>query len=135
MTHRLALQTVTLAFLACSCASKPPPQGGHVHKHHHGGTLVHRFEQAAKMMKTVAKGGMPNMPGMGPMPPGMRPPKKAAKPQGKQQRRSGNPAKRSQAPAVEAAQGSAFGKPKAEGAFGELSGPDQEALQRMLGNR
>ena len=60
-------------------------------------------------------------------------PKKAAKPQGKQQRRSGNPAKR-QEPAVEAPQGSAFGKPKAEGAFGELSGPDQAALQRMLGN-
>jgi len=95
--------------------------------------LVSRFEQAAKMMKTVAKGGVPNMPGMGPMPPGMRAPKKAAKPQGKQQRRSGNPAKR-QEPAVEAPQGSAFGKPKAEGAFGELSGPDQAALQRMLGN-
>ena len=29
--------------------------------------LVQRFEQAAKMMKTVAKGGMPNIPGMGPM--------------------------------------------------------------------
>ncbi|MFA4841262.1 MAG: signal recognition particle protein [Agrococcus sp.] len=97
--------------------------------------LVARFEQAAKMMKTVAKGGVPNMPGMGPMPPGMQQYKKAAKPQGKQQRRSGNPAKRGQAPAVEAPQGSAFGKPKAEGAFGELSGPDQEALQRMLGNR
>jgi signal recognition particle subunit SRP54 len=96
--------------------------------------LVARFEQAAKMMKTVAKGGVPNMPGMGPMPPGMRPPKKSAKPQGKQQRRSGNPAKRD-APAVEAPQGSAFGKPKPEGAFGDLSGADQEALQRMLGNR
>jgi signal recognition particle subunit SRP54 len=29
--------------------------------------LVTRFEQAAKMMKTVAKGGMPQMPGMGPI--------------------------------------------------------------------
>ena len=30
--------------------------------------LVQRFEQAAKMMKTVAKGGMPHIPGMGPIP-------------------------------------------------------------------
>ncbi|MET0990738.1 MAG: signal recognition particle protein, partial [Glaciihabitans sp.] len=30
--------------------------------------LVNRFEQAAKMMKTVARGGTPNIPGMGPMP-------------------------------------------------------------------
>jgi signal recognition particle subunit SRP54 len=97
--------------------------------------LMARFEQAAKMMKTVAKGGMPNMPGMGPMPPGMRAPKKAQKPQGKQLKRSGNPAKRLDAPAEAAPQGSAFGKPKAEGAFGELSGADQETLQRMLGNR
>jgi signal recognition particle subunit SRP54 len=29
--------------------------------------LVQRFEQAAKMMKTVARGGVPNIPGMGPM--------------------------------------------------------------------
>src|SRR5690606_32928575 len=32
--------------------------------------LVARFEQAAKMMKTVARGGMPQIPGMGPMPGG-----------------------------------------------------------------
>jgi signal recognition particle subunit SRP54 len=96
--------------------------------------LIARFEQAAKMMKTVAKGGMPNVPGMGPMPPGMRAPKKGAKPQGKQLKRSGNPAKRTEQPAAPA-QGSAFGKPKADGAFGELSGEEQETLQRMLGNR
>ncbi|WP_026373352.1 signal recognition particle protein [Agrococcus lahaulensis] len=96
--------------------------------------LIARFEQAAKMMKTVAKGGMPNMPGMGPMPPGMRAPKKGGKPQGKQLKRSGNPAKRTEQPAAPA-QGSAFGKPKAEGAFGELSDTEQETLQRMLGNR
>src|ERR1044072_4871519 len=30
--------------------------------------LVTRFEQAAKMMKTVARGGMPQIPGMGPIP-------------------------------------------------------------------
>lgn len=96
--------------------------------------LIARFDQAAKMMKTVAKGGMPNMPGMGPMPPGMRAPKKGGKPQGKQLKRSGNPAKRTEQPAAPA-QGSAFGKPKQEGAFGELSSQEQETLQRMLGNR
>ncbi|MCH1882746.1 signal recognition particle protein [Agrococcus sp. ARC_14] len=96
--------------------------------------LIARFEQAAKMMKTVAKGGVPQMPGMGPMP-GMRQGKKAVQKPSKQQRRSGNPAKRTEVPAPSAApQGSAFGKPKAEGAFGELSSTDQEALQRMLGN-
>ena len=31
-------------------------------------SLVQRFEQAAKMMKTVARGGVPQIPGMGPMP-------------------------------------------------------------------
>ena len=30
--------------------------------------LVQRFEQAAKMMKTVARGGVPQIPGMGPIP-------------------------------------------------------------------
>ncbi|HYJ51259.1 MAG TPA: signal recognition particle protein, partial [Microbacterium sp.] len=34
--------------------------------------LVNRFDQAAKMMKTVARGGTPNIPGMGPIP-GSRP--------------------------------------------------------------
>ncbi|MFC9983354.1 signal recognition particle protein [Microbacterium keratanolyticum] len=60
--------------------------------------LVARFEQAAKMMKTVARGGTPNIPGMGPMP-GMGRPgasakrgKKGAKSKGAS--RSGNPAKR-----------------------------------------
>src|SRR5690606_114720 len=54
--------------------------------------LVSRFEQAAKMMKTVAKGGMPQMPGMGPIP-GAR----FGGPKKKQQKKgskSGNPAKR-----------------------------------------
>lgn len=96
--------------------------------------LMARFEQAAKMMRTVAKGGVPQMPGMGPMP-GMRP-KKQQKPQGKQQRRSGNPAKRSAEPAPAPQQGSVFGQPQQPGgAFGDLSGDDQAALQRMLGNR
>lgn len=58
--------------------------------------LVNRFEQAAKMMKTVARGGTPNIPGMGPVP-GMGRPGASAK-RGKQAKkggsRSGNPAKR-----------------------------------------
>jgi signal recognition particle subunit SRP54 len=58
--------------------------------------LVQRFEQAAKMMKTVARGGTPNIPGMGPMgKPGAssKRGKKGAK--GKAGgSRSGNPAKR-----------------------------------------
>ena len=54
--------------------------------------LVTRFEQAAKMMKTVAKGGVPQVPGMGPVPGasygGKRPqPKKKGS-------KAGNPAKR-----------------------------------------
>jgi signal recognition particle subunit SRP54 len=59
--------------------------------------LVIRFEQAAKMMKTVARGGTPNIPGMGPVP-GMGRPGASAK-RGKAAKkkggsRSGNPAKR-----------------------------------------
>lgn len=60
--------------------------------------LVQRFEQAAKMMKTVARGGTPNIPGMGPVP-GMGKPgsssKRGKKGKGSAGRsRSGNPAKR-----------------------------------------
>src|SRR6195952_3373286 len=49
---------------------------------------VNRFEQASKMMKTVAKGGVPNVPGMGPIP-GARFSK--AKVQAKKGSKSGNP--------------------------------------------
>ncbi|MDQ0645372.1 signal recognition particle protein [Microbacterium murale] len=59
--------------------------------------LVQRFEQAAKMMKTVARGGTPNIPGMGAMP-GMGRPgassKRGKKGKAKGASRSGNPAKR-----------------------------------------
>ena len=60
--------------------------------------LVQRFEQAAKMMKTVARGGTPNIPGVGPVP-GMGKPgassKRGKKGKGGGNRsRSGNPAKR-----------------------------------------
>jgi signal recognition particle subunit SRP54 len=85
-------------------------------------SLVNRFEQAAKMMKTVAKGGVPQMPGM-PAMPGMGAfggGKSKGKDKGKKGSKSGNPAKRAaeeaarlsggQAPASgENAAGSAFG--------------------------
>jgi signal recognition particle subunit SRP54 len=60
-------------------------------------SLVNRFEQAAKMMKTVAKGGVPQMPGM-PTMPGMggggSATGKNKKNKGKSGSKSGNPAKR-----------------------------------------
>jgi signal recognition particle subunit SRP54 len=82
--------------------------------------LVNRFEQAAKMMKTMAKGGMPNIPGTnpvqmgGPVGGGYIGGKK--KDQKKKGSKSGNPAKRaaenagiSFEKAPESGAGSAFG--------------------------
>ena len=98
--------------------------------------LVNRFEQAAKMMKTVAKGGVPQVPGMGPVPGasfsggrGKQQPKKKGS-------RSGNPAKRAAenaglAAAPAATSGSGFGL----GAAGK-GGPTEEelaSLQKFLG--
>lgn len=54
--------------------------------------LVNRFEQAAKMMKTVAKGKMPAIPGMAPVP-GLSGGRNKQQPK-KKGSRSGNPAKR-----------------------------------------
>ena len=73
--------------------------------------LVVRFDQAAKMMKTVANGGVPQIPGMGPVPGlqsrGKKKSKKKASP------RSGNPAKRAEIaagkPANQGGSGSSFG--------------------------
>ena len=83
-------------------------------------SLVNRFEQAAKMMKTVAKGGVPQMPGMPGMPGmgggyigGSKKKDKA-----KKGSKSGNPAKRAaedaaramgQKPGAGSSGGSAFG--------------------------
>ncbi|CAB4586184.1 MAG: signal recognition particle protein [Actinobacteria bacterium] len=53
--------------------------------------LVNRFEAAAKMMKTVARGGTPTIPGMGPVPGGRVKAKALPK---KKSSKSGNPAKR-----------------------------------------
>jgi signal recognition particle subunit SRP54 len=107
--------------------------------------LVARFEQAAKMMKTVAKGGMPQMPGMGPIPGAHGGKKAGAKKKGKGGSRSGNPAKR-------AAENAALaqGVKPGDGASGGGSGfglggggstqqaPSEEelaALQKLLGRR
>lgn len=101
--------------------------------------LVTRFEQAAKMMKTVAKGGVPQVPGMGPIPGASF---GGGKSKGKQKKggsRSGNPAKRAAENAARAqgvkpatGGGSGFGlgggAPKAAPTAEELA-----ALQKMLG--
>jgi signal recognition particle subunit SRP54 len=98
--------------------------------------LVNRFEQAAKMMKTVAKGGTPQIPGMGPIP-GQK--FGGAKQQQKKKgSRSGNPAKRAAEnaalaagrSATPAASGSGFGLGSTPG------GPSEEelaSLQKFLG--
>ncbi|GAA2182044.1 signal recognition particle protein [Leucobacter tardus] len=98
--------------------------------------LVQRFEQAAKMMKTVSKGGMPQMPGMGAMPPGMGGhggKKKQVKGKKKSGSRSGNPAKRAQESSEvkpAAAGGSGFGL---GGAQSQPSDEDMAQIQQMLG--
>src|SRR3954452_9928991 len=104
--------------------------------------LVQRFEQAAKMMKTVARGGVPQVPGMGPVPGasfGGGRGKQPAKKQGGS--RSGNPAKRAaenaaraQALAAKPA-GSSGGAGFGLGGAGQ-GGPSEEdlaAMQKLLG--
>ena len=87
-------------------------------------SLVNRFEQAAKMMKTMAKGGVPSMPGM-PNMPGMGgfgggKSKGKDKDKGKKGSKSGNPAKRAAEEAARLAGGSAAGSTEkgAGSAFG-----------------
>ncbi len=102
--------------------------------------LVQRFDQAAKMMKTVAKGGVPQVPGMGPIP-GAGYGGKKKPPVKKQGSRSGNPAKRAAENAALAA--GAASKPTNAGGTGfglgggaKKGGPSEEelaALQKMLG--
>jgi len=75
--------------------------------------LMMRFEQAQKMMKTVAKGGVPQMPGMGPVGAGAGVGKSKRKAKSKKPKaRSGNPAKRAaelRAGPKPSAPGSSFG--------------------------
>ncbi|QTX04467.1 signal recognition particle protein [Agromyces archimandritae] len=103
--------------------------------------LVQRFEQAAKMMKTVARGGTPQIPGMGPVPGGYGPGKRAKK--GKKSQggsRSGNPAKRaaenaaaaSGAPAPSAPTGSGFGL-GGDKKQPQPSAADLAEMQKLLG--
>src|SRR3954447_15764842 len=100
--------------------------------------LVARFEQASKMMKTVAKGGVPQVPGMGPIPgAGYRGKAQQKKKQGS---KSGNPAKRAAenaafaagGPAPKTSGGSGFGL-GGGGAKGTPSDEEMAALQKLLG--
>ena len=97
--------------------------------------LVARFEQAAKMMKTVAQGKMPNIPGMGPMPGGSYAGVKKAKKKPGGKPLSGNPAKRAaQQAAVESAAPAAGGSGFGLGAGAPSPSPeDLEAFQKLLG--
>jgi signal recognition particle subunit SRP54 len=99
--------------------------------------LVNRFEQAAKMMKTVARGGTPQIPGMGPIPgqkfggAKVQPKKKGSK--------SGNPAKRAAENAALASGASVKPAAAAGSGFGlgsKPGGPSEEelaSLQKFLG--
>ncbi|GGH39583.1 signal recognition particle protein [Microbacterium album] len=98
--------------------------------------LVNRFEQAAKMMKTVARGGTPNIPGMG-LVPGMGRPGgsskrgKAAKKKGGS--RSGNPAKRAAENAGLAATQQPTGSGFGLGAAKAPSEADLAEIQKLFG--
>lgn len=109
--------------------------------------LVNRFEQAAKLMKSVAKGQMPQVPGMAPMPgmagmPGLHGGKKQQK--NKKRAKSGNPAKRaaeeralaeratSRASVAGEAVGASFGLAQGNEAASDPT-EDFEAIQRLLG--
>lgn len=100
--------------------------------------LVQRFDQAAKMMKTVARGGVPNIPGMGPV--GGKPgasSKRGKQPKSRGGSRSGNPARRAaenagaaaQAPAAPTGSGFGLGGPKGAAPSAE----DLAELQKLLG--
>ena len=97
--------------------------------------LVQRFDQAAKMMKTVARGGVPQIPGMGPM--GGKPgasSKRGAKQKKGGGSRSGNPAKRAAenaglAATAAAPSGSGFGL----GAAPQPSEADLAEIQKLFG--
>ncbi len=111
--------------------------------------LISRFEQAAKMMKTVSRGGVPQVPGMGPIGfggAGKARQQKSPKVKGK----SGNPAKRAAeeralrerraggvTPAAPSPSGSAFGTGAASGSGGQPApgAPqlDEAALKALEG--
>jgi len=102
--------------------------------------LVNRCEQAAKMMKTVSKGGMPQIPGMGPVPGAKFGGAKQQPKSKKKGSRSGNPAKRaaeaagrSITPETTGAAGAGFGLGGGAGAKGGPSAEELASLQKFLG--
>lgn len=85
-------------------------------------SLVNRFEQAAKMMKTMARGGTPQIPGM-PNVPGMRSGSvfgggKSKSKDKKKGSKSGNPAKRAAEEAARLAPKGDPGQPSSGSSFG-----------------
>lgn len=99
-------------------------------------TLLKNFEQASKMMKTVARGGMPQIPGMGPMPGmgGGRAAKRAAQQKGKKKGKaySGNPAKRQQQElAAPKSTGAGFGQGAGFGTSSIPGQPTEEELAQL----
>ncbi|WP_448656292.1 signal recognition particle protein [Microbacterium lacticum] len=102
--------------------------------------LVQRFDQAAKMMKTVARGGVPSIPGMGSL--GGKPgasAKRGAKQKKASGSRSGNPAKRAAenagiaAAPASAPTGSGFGLGGGAGAGPQPSEADLAQIQKLFG--
>lgn len=97
--------------------------------------LVKRFEQAAKMMKTVARGGMPQIPGMGPVPGAHGGKSRAAARAAKKQKgkRSGNPAKAAQQARERQQQAPAAAQPGAGFGLGrgDAAGPSEEELAQL----
>jgi signal recognition particle subunit SRP54 len=100
--------------------------------------LVQRFEQAAKMMKTVARGGVPQIPGMGPV--GYGGGKKQVQQKKKGGSKSGNPAKRAaenkalaegRSLKPQSAGGAGFGVGR--GGDGQPSPEELEKLSKLLG--
>jgi signal recognition particle subunit SRP54 len=98
--------------------------------------LVQRFDQAAKMMKTVARGGVPSMPGMGAV--GGKPGASSKRGNKKQKSsggsRSGNPAQRAAenaglTAAASAPTGSGFGL----GGASQPSEADLAEIQKLFG--
>ncbi|WP_375406543.1 signal recognition particle protein [uncultured Amnibacterium sp.] len=101
--------------------------------------LVQRFDQASKMMKTVARGGVPQIPGMGPVGYAGGGRKQVQKKKGS---KSGNPAKRAAENAAlaegrslkpESAGGAGFGLGSGGAGAGQPSPEDLEKLQKLLG--
>ena len=102
--------------------------------------LVNRFEQAAKVMKTVSKGGVPQVPGMGPMGQMAHGKGRVAAPAKKKGSKSGNPAKRAAENAALESGGKIGGASSSGAGFGlgaknppTPTTDELEALQKFLG--